>query len=284
MGLNYNIIEHKSIIIIYYYKVGSRFLDAYFSKYNVIKSVDFKQHFVCLFHDNQRGDTIKVGNYYIESDMILSNPIIEKILKNELVDTPILLLYRSPYEKTLSGLCEDFHEEFMRGEDSVRYIDMESFYKYIDDGTHSKIKLNFLNKICNGLNTMDTLTLIENDSELKESYISLLKKYAEYRIIMNQIGIEGHTEFHTHKTFTILNELNKEQKYELVNLDDTNVSLQNILDTYNLNQVEYINKNEFSNSGYKTMLDTMLDLKTKEDLYKILESEMNFYNILNTHS
>jgi hypothetical protein len=215
--------------------------------------------------------------------MILRNPIIEKILKNELVDTPILLVYRSPYEKTLSGLCEDFHEEFMRGGDSTRYTDMESFYKYIDDGTHSKIHLNFLNKICNGLNTMDTLTLIENDSELKESYISLLKKYAEYRININQIGIEGHTEFHTHKTFSIINELNKQQKYELINLDDKSMNLQNILDTYCKSENnEYIDKNDFSNNGYKSKLDSVLDLKVKEQLYKILENEMHYYTILNT--
>lgn len=298
MRFNYNIIEYDSVIIIYYYKVGSRFLDAYFAsnfgiiigQYSMVEHPNFKKYSVNLSEDNagifNGVANLKVGKYYIEPTMLLTNgTVVESILKNELIDTPILLIYRNPYQKTISGLVEDFHEEFMRGDDSVHYIDVDSFYEYIQDTKYSKLYLRFLNKVCNGLNTMDTLKLISSDSDLEQTYIELLKKYVEYRISINQIGEYGHTEFHTHNTFIILNEFNKNQKYVLVNLDDKNINLQNILDIYCKNEInEYINKNDFSNNGYKSKLDSVLDLKVKEELYKILENEMHYYNILNNQT
>lgn len=293
MIFNYNIIEHSSVIIIYYYKVGSRFLDTYFSSNfgittghdNMIPYPNFKKYSINLSKTNSEFITnLKIGNYYIEPDMILTNDtVLKNILKNELVDIPILLIYRDPYQKTISGLVEDFHEEFMRGDtDSAVYIDVNAFYKYIEDTKYSKIYLTFLNKICNGSNTMDTFNLMSTDSDLEQDYILLLKKYVEYRISINQIGKTGHTQFHTHSVFIMLNEFNKNQKYVLVNLDDTCINFQNILDTYCRDKkTEYINKNDFSNTGYKTKLDNVLDLKIKEELYKILENEMYYYNMLN---
>ena len=280
--MNYNIIEHKSVGIIYYYKVGSRFLDAYFSKYNDFPSSDFLRYFIQPSVDIERDDSIKIGKYYIEPKMAPNNSMVNKILKNELVDKPILLLYRHPYEKTISGLCEDFHEEFMRDEDSVHYIDLNSFYKYIEDTNHSKVYLYFLHKICKGLNTLDTLSFISKNSDLEESYISLLKKYVEYRIGTREIGVNGHTEFHTEKTFIILNELHPNQKYQLVNLDDKEKNLGSILDTYKIHKNDmYIDKNEYSNNGYKVKLNNTLELKTQQQLYDILKKEMEFYDKLN---
>jgi hypothetical protein len=282
MRFNYNIIEYDSVIIIYYYKVGSRFLDTYSSSnFNIKKySINLSENNAGVFDGVAN---LKIGKYYVEpTDESTNGSAIHSILTNKLIHKPILLIYRNPYQKTISGLVEDFHEEFMRRGDSTRYIDMDSFYEYVQDTNYSKLHLMFLNKLCNGLNTMETFELISSDSELEYNYINLLKKYVEYRISIAKIGERGHTEFHTYNTFIILNEFNKNQKYVLVNLDDKNTNLQNILDTYCKNKNnEYINKNDFSNNGYKSKLNSVLDLKVKEELYKILENEMQYYNILN---
>lgn len=282
MTLNYNIIEHPSMVIIYYYKVGSRFLDAYFSEYNTFHSPDFKRHFINIFDDDYKDGLVRIGKYYMESHIIENSDILKKIINKESINKPILLIYRNPYEKTLSGICEDFHEEFMRGDDSVHYIDTELFYEYIKNNTYTKKHLDILNQLCNGLNTMQTFEFLQESYSSERWYMNLLKKYLEYRISIKQIGKYGHTEIHTFNTFTILQELLQNQECLLINLDDESVSLKNILDSYFKHKKKaQINKTDFSNKGFKSKLEGELSLRTKQALNEILQDELHFYNILN---
>lgn len=281
MSYKFNILEDDNVAIIYYYKIGSRYVENYFS--DSTTRVIYYPSFSETPSDNYPKD-IKIGNYYLDSNVELKTSLIHQILTNKLVPKKLIFLYRNPYEKTISGLTEDFHEEIIRHGNAghVSYIDRNEFIRYLNQFNYSENDLNILSSSFKDMDTRTTLEILETTSSvtLEELYFNILKLYSEYRIDIGEIGIGGHTEFYIQSCYKLISILHKDQDYTLLNLDDSTDNLFVELSKYHTPIERPPIKNDFSNKGYKEVLTQNLSDSSKKKLLDILETNFGFYNLL----
>lgn len=279
MDYKFTLLETQKVAIIYYYKVGSRFIENYFkdSKDFLITHPSFSD----ILSPYEFHTPMQVGNYYANPGCLKDDSFFSKTLKGEILNKSVLIIYRDPYQKTVSGLTEDFHEEIIRYNNDgwARYLNRDEFINYLNKFNYSETDLNILSDTFKNIDTRTTLETLEKTQSvtLQELYYGALTLYAEYRISNKIIGEIGHTEFYLHTPCKLIDMFHVNQKYKLLNLDSSDDNLIDELKLYHPASEHTPVKNHFSNSNFKKILENNLSSIAKERLTSILSDGVGDY-------
>lgn len=256
-----NMMNLADCSIFYNYKVGSRFIQSFFKEPKNEYSFCY-----CIGHDKT----------YIEP----------KEFDESLISNRVLMLYRDPFEKMLSGMIEDFQEHILRTENRDEGT-IENFLKHTNEYEYNLKEIHSLNKVLNereANNTQFTHQKLfninfENNTAL-DTYCNLVIRYIKWRLETLQADL-GHSTFNNLAVYLITNELLKDKDVTLLNLDNTSISLSSFLKTYTKHGIEHHSKKEdFSNQIVKNKIEKRVRAELEYLIHQMMDYEYMTYNLL----
>lgn len=268
----YLCLDTPKLYIINDYKIGTRFVNSWFKKN----------------HMDQVPNVLIQDEYGNTSDET-SDKNWKKILKGKKLTKKILILYRNPIEKTITGLLEDFSESIIRGKHPQEYKDT---IDNINNHVHHKIlrTLTFNNE--ENSDKFDEVFSGEfiYDTPIKSDdvFTSLFTSYVDMRRKKQSLN-DKHARYHICSFYFLINEFLRDvQDFELFNIDNKDIQLSKVLSKYKKSPN---NLERTTNLQYKKLLTEDF---WKSDIFtsieKDMEDEVLFYyamkrskfNIVNT--
>jgi hypothetical protein len=258
--MNFRFWSHEKLAIISRPKVASRFLDSAFNK-NVSEHANqfTLNHDIELQIDYNTFNKNEIESFY---------KIFEKDNKKD-----ILILYRNPYQKLISGIIQDFNL-FLKHKPVENKVLVENIFNDIENLKYSTLSTDDINNLINN---------IENNLHFLNFYKQSLKLYLDF--ILNN-SIKTFNTVHTRSGLYILYPLIQEKiqnKSKLFLVDIDNIYkhyLEDFLKKYEI----FVdgNSNQDSNYNLKIILN---DIINSSDYYKktidnILYEEWFFYDLL----
>jgi hypothetical protein len=261
----YLCLNTPKLYIINDYKVGTRFVNSWFNK----------QHM-----DQVPNQIPQMGS---------DDKLWVKILNRKKINKNILMIYRNPLEKTITGLLEDFSETIIRGNDPQEYKDA---LDNINDHVHFKIlkSLTFSNEE----NSYKFDEVFSNefiyDTPIKSAdvFTSLFTSYVDMRRKKVSLN-DKHAKYHICGFYFLVNEFLRDvQDFTLFNIDNKDIQLHKVLSKYKKPPKEL---ESTSNLKYKKLLTEDF---WNSDIFKHIKNDMEdeilFYhamkeskfNIINT--
>lgn len=275
-AFNLSFAEHDKCLIVFNYKVGSRFIQ------NALGNNIVQYDIPIAITDDLIIDTDPQLKEWFEK---ITSPFYNK---------KIIILYRNPYEKLLSGFIEDFQEVALRPENYTEH-EVEGFLKYSDKYDYNKTTLQLLKELSNSdsifYNTQNTYMLFEKNSIHKKlsastAYCNLIYHYINWRLDTNRVD-ERHSSYHCIPVYILLKEFFQPKEVILVDIDNEEISLKNILQEYSKEEITSV-KNDFSNDKVKQVVREYLVNKSMDEkirrgikyesiIYKLLKMDYRNY-------
>ena len=266
---NLSFAEHDKCLIVFNYKVGSRFIQ------------------------NALGNNIVQYDtpITITDDLIIdTEPQLKEWFKkitSPFYNRKIIILYRNPYEKLLSGFIEDFQEVALRPDNYIE-DEVESFLRHSDKYDYNKTTLQLLKELSNSdslfYNTQNTYMLFEKNSihqklSASTAYCNLIYHYINWRLDTNRVD-ERHSSYHCIPVYILLKEFFQPNEVTLVDIDNEKISLKNILQEYSKEEITS-EKNHFSNDKVKQVVrEYLLSKSMDEKIRRGIKYESIIYKLL----
>ena len=262
----YLCLNEQNVYIINHYKLGTRFVNFWFTKNHQDQIPNVIEH------------NLEEGLKYPTSDGNWNN-----IIERKPINKNILLLYRNPINKTITGLIEDFGESILRGKNSDEY---DEVLNTISNNTYKKLLTRLTDKkewrVKEFEEVFNSEFIYDTDIRTDNVYTHLFTSYVEIRRRNNTIN-DRHSEYHTGSFYFLINEyLRDVQNFRIFDLDNEDLNLANVLKQYQKSRnIHTEQKENWSNLNYKSLLtnefwDSSIFSKIKKDL----EDEILFYNAL----
>lgn len=265
---NLSFAEHDECLVVFNYKVGSRFVQSVFGN-------NITEHHLPI--------SINEGFLF---DKPAHKEFLNKI-KSPSYNKKIIILYRNPYEKILSGFIEDFQEVGLRPSHKDEYVEKQ-FLNHGGNYDYNKTTLQLLRELTADndtfYNTQNTYELFEKELIHKKlsastAYCDLIHHYINWRLDTNTVD-EKHTSYHCIPVYIILKEFLEEKEIVLFDLDNKSISLKDILQIYCLEEI-VSEKKDFSNDKVKEVIRNFLRDKTMEEkIRRSLKYETIIYELL----
>lgn len=262
----YLCLNEQNVYIINHYKLGTRFVNFWFKKNHQDQIPNVIEH------------NLEEGLKHPTPDGHWNN-----IIERKSINKNILLLYRNPINKTITGLIEDFGESILRGKHPDEYdevlntISNNTYKKLLTRLTHKKEwRLSQFEEVFNSEFIYDT------DIRTDDVYTYLFTSYVKMRRRNNTIN-NRHSEYHTGSFYFLINEyLRDVQNFKIFDLDNEDLNLANVLKQYQKSRNMQTEKKEnWSNLNYKSLLtNEFWNSSIFSKIQKDLEDEILFYNAL----
>lgn len=260
--------SNEKIIVISTSKIASRFLD-YTFKYSdldisnevyIDENMNYKNHGLRDLPNQEK----TLQEY---EDIITNN-----------TKKDILFLYRNPKKRLVTGISQDFQNQFDK-KDINKYIlwmVVNKFDKKYDVDTY----INFFS----GANTKDSNDLL-NDSEFKNNIYLLLHAYIIYNLEVD-FNLTSHTSNYLYKLNYMVTQLGIDSnKIHLMDIDSSGKKLGSFISNYDDGSMD-TNAAIDSNITLKDMVYSVFNehpsYEKKMDLY--LEADVFNYNLLKSHN
>lgn len=266
---NLSFAEHDKCLIVYNYKIGSRFIQSSLGN-NIVEHI-----LPITITDDSTIDTEPKLKEFFDK---ITSPFYNK---------KIIILYRNPYEKLISGFIEDFQEVALRTSNYIEH-EVESFLKYSGQYDYNKTTLELLKGLSNSnslfYNTQNTFMLFEKNLIHKklsasDAYCNLIYHYINWRLDMNIVD-ERHTSHHCIPVYILIKEFFQQNKIILADIDNKDVSLKNLLQEYSPQEIISV-KNDFSNDKVKYIVrDYLINKSMDEKLRRSIKYENIMYKLL----
>lgn len=259
----YLCLDTPKLYIINDYKIGTRFVNSWFGKN----------------HMDQIPNVLMQDGHGLDSDKSSDKNWV-KILKGKKLTKKILMLYRNPIEKTITGLLEDFSESIIRGKWPQEYKDTVD---NINNHVHHKIlrTLTFNNE--ENSDKFDAVFSGEfiYDTPIKSAdvFTSLFTSYVDMRRKKQSLN-DKHARYHICSFYFLINEfLRDKQDFTLFNIDNKDIQLSKVLSKYKKRPKKKLERT--TNLQYKKLLTEDF---WKSDIFtsieKDMEDEVLFYNAM----
>lgn len=260
----FNFMRLQDVGILYTYKVGSRFISNYFQ--------DPKEEINAC--------------YIVEDDKLISETQYKLPFE---VHSDVLVLYRNPYQKLLSGMIEDFHEgAFVSvNKDEVSF---QEFLEYNGEYDLNKLTIDIIKESLNTDEIESTVLMHEllekstfetlNPMEL---YCDMIVKYIKYRLETNTADSK-HSKFNNLNLYFLLHTLLEDKgiSVKLFDIDNPKLSLAEFLPTFTNHPVnEFVpKKKDFSNDVIKNLIDYKVKTELGNNISNVLDYEFVAYKLL----
>lgn len=268
----FRIYSSKKLIVISIVKVATRYLDRLFGKQE-------RTYFNDIKFDYNNGFIIIPDNENIPENIL--NDI--KLINEKKNKKDILILYRNPYERLISGIIQDFESDINHSKKNLLFdllldyhinlygnknnseIENDVYYKYIQKSIFKNYNdINF---------------------NLVEFYKISLEKYILYNFTSNKIS-SRHTSNYIYLLHTIIskNILFDSNKITLIDIDKNKNILKDFLKKYDIVSKEEKLKENDSNKLPKSIVNDLISTNLKlNNLIKLyIQDEIFFYNQLKT--
>jgi len=257
--MTYRIWNTKKLIIISRPKIASSFLDHVFFEFPENRNVFSLTHELTLKFDNsktQDGVQFEIENIF-----------------NGKSKKDILILYRSPLKKFLSGTIQDFDNGFLKLDKHHHFL-IENFFKdYPEFKKFILLKYSIIEEFLKDVGS-------ERNEEFEKYYSKLLFEFASF-IIENNI-ISGHNDNTNYLTYSLINEkiIDKNKLY-LLDIDSAEKNtLMDFLKKYEIQpkRKEYRNSQKTGADLLHRMIRNNKHLNVL--LHDNIKVETFFYNLL----
>lgn len=221
---------------------------------------------------------IEPKTFYPDDTTIPVSKEVIDILNQKSIEKDILLIYRNPIKKAITGLIEDFEMACIRMENK------EEFYEVINNIKDNRFKKLLLSKIDSGdLHDVLSNTFVYSTDILSSDVYT--EMFLEWLIIRRDKFklFEFHSEPFCFSAYYLLKEyLENNQNFYLFDLDDKNISLVDFLKKYK--QFENLSIDTYSNKPHIEKLSSKFENShIKLDIIDRLSFETLCYNKLRTH-
>ena len=261
---NYLCTNTENLLIFNDLKIGSRTIKDWFNTPSTkitIETTDFKR-----FLPKEPNTEILINN-------ILSKISIQK---------DILLIYRNPFRKTITGLLEDFLAciQVEKLEDGGLFFEI---YSNVENNIFKKIIRKHNGNVHSLFNWDCSEDMGISTSQKVELFSTL---FLEFLKIKKETGglFEKHSTPMCYSTYQLIKEcLDDTQKFYLFDLDDKDISLENFLERYKTPPKIYSKLNTSNISHFSKFTDWFKEHPIHEYLTNLLHIEYNFYLRLKSH-
>lgn len=251
----YLCLDTTKLYIINDYKVGTRFVNSWFNKKHM---------------DQVPNQIPQMGS---------DDKLWVKILNRKKINKNILMIYRNPLEKTITGLLEDFSQTIIRGNDPQEYKDA---LDNINDHVHFKILRSLTFASEENSDKFDEVFSDEfiYDTPIKSAdvFTSLFTSYVDMRRKKQSLN-DKHAKYHICGFYFLVNEFLRDvQDFRLFNIDNKDIQLHKVLSKYKKPPKEF---DSTSNLKYKKLLTEDF---WNSDIFKHIKNDMEdeilFYHAL----
>lgn len=259
--MNFRFWSHEKIAIISRPKVASRFLDSAFGKHVSEYANQFTlNHDIELQIDYTSFNKNEIESFY---------KIFEKDNKKD-----ILILYRNPYQRLLSGIIQDFKSIILKDNSVQNKLLIQIIFNDKENLKYSTLSNKEINNLINN---------IESNPHFLNFYKKSLKIYLDF--ILNN-SVKTFNTVHTRSGLYILYPLIQEKiqnKSKLIIMDIDNIDknyLEDFLKKYDI----FVDKNTNKDSNHNLKI-ILKDIINSSEYYKktidnILYEEWFFYDLL----
>lgn len=279
-NLSYLIADTSNLAIIHTYKVGTRFINAWKND-DENESREFQFEY-CPYRNIF---TLEHGEY----------DIIKKLHQKQNVGKDILVIYRNPIQKTITGLVEDFSQSCLKLQNEIEFAETLS---HIDNIEYKKIILDIKQKYISDMNKpneesysefkhlfMDGEYIYDTDILAEKAWKEFFYAYVLYRMRTFTLS-NRHSSFWSYPCYFLINEfLENNQNFYLLDLDNKSLSLNNFLNKYksfDLGEQKYDAR--YSNDFFKKWaFDVLREKQLDIDIISRLQTEISSYHAIKLH-